>query len=569
MDVGRLNLEWASELIGTLVDSGVTGWVISPGSRSTPLALACRQFEGLKIAVLPDERSAAFFALGMARSSGAPAGVIATSGSAPANWFPAVIEASRDLLPLVLVSADRPAELQHCGANQTIDQNRLFGAHVRGFIQLPHVDPAPSMFRRVRFDAARAADLSRWPHPGPVHVNVPFREPLVPERAACSNRVTAGSVSEPAVVGRPRVAPASEATARISAALGGRPGLIICGRGQFGTRFHDRVCALGDRLNCPVLADPLSGLRFGSHRSEHVVSHYDTFLRPAEISGEWRPEWVLRFGGTPVSRTLERYLREVGEAMQILVSPSGDWSDPTLGVAHVVHADPAETCAALLEAAPSPGPGEWQKMFLEAEHRERKRLEEGRELPVEAQVIRTVLSRSPGGTRVFCGNSTVIRDVDSFSGTAPYTLELTGNRGASGIDGNVSTVMGMSAASAGPVVGLLGDLALYHDMNGLIAARDLDVTLVVFNNGGGAIFSYLPQADLPAFERFWLTPTGLDPGRIAALYGITHCRVEDAKGFGEAFSRSLSGPGASMIEVLIDRVDSVRRHREFWSGSGG
>lgn len=569
MDIGRLNLEWAIELISAFARSGVAGWVISPGSRSTPLALACRHLQGLKTVVSPDERSAAFCALGMARAFGGPAGVIATSGSAPANWYPAVIEASQDLVPLVLLSADRPVELQGCGANQTIDQDRMFGIYVRGYLQLPHADPAPAMFRRLRFDAARATDRSRWPLPGPVHVNVPLREPLVEDRGArqIGSRFAPGP--PPAVTSHSRLVPAPEAISRITDPLAGNPGLIVCGRGRFGARFAGEVVALGDRLHSPVLADPLSGLRFGADRVGRLVTHYDTFLRRPGFGGGARPEWVLRFGGAPVSRVLERYIQDAGDAAHILVSPFGDWPDPTLSVRQVLHADPSETCASLREAALPPGPAEWEARFHEAERRERERLRDDRSLPVEAQVIRGVLSALPEGTLVFCGNSTVIRDVDSFSGSSPRSLELAGNRGASGIDGNVSTAAGMAVGAGAPVVGLLGDLALYHDMNGLLLARQRDVTLVVFNNGGGAIFSYLPQADLPEFERFWLTPTGLDMEKIASLYGISYSCVDDAFGFGEAFSRAISLPGANLIEVVIDRRESVRRHREFWSAQDG
>ncbi len=565
MDDGEVNLRWASALAMGLVACGVRHVVVSPGARSTPLTLACACNPDVRAWVLPDERCAAFFALGLGRAGAGPSAVIATSGSAPANWYPAVIEAAQDLQPLILISADRPAQLQECGANQTVDQTRLFGAFVRGFFTLPQANIAGQALRHVRSLAARAVDRSRWPLPGPVHINVPLAEPLV--WAGSPPAADLAPKREP--VARPHyphLSPARADVAALATRLSGRRGLIVCGRGHHSPQFPGMVTRLAQRLACPVLADPLSGLRFGSHDRALVLAHYDTFLRRARFVQDHRPGWVLRFGAVPTSKVLLGYLDTVEPGGTVLVVPYGPWPDPTQRSDHVLHADPSLLCAQLAEVDLRPASPDWSVAFLHEERRARRRLE-GTGRPLEAAILDVLARRCPEGSTVFCGNSMVIRDVDSFLSGGRQALILLGNRGASGIDGNVSTLLGIAGAARGPVVGLMGDLALYHDMNGLLAAKALDATVVVFNNGGGGIFSYLPQAQLPHFERYWLTPTGLDLAQVARLYDLGHRRVSDVAHFERALIESLDTRGVDLIEVVVDREESVRRHRDYWAVS--
>jgi 2-succinyl-5-enolpyruvyl-6-hydroxy-3-cyclohexene-1-carboxylate synthase len=560
MDLAERNLSWAQALVQGLVRSGVDRVVLSPGSRSTPLVLACLAEQGLTRHVVQDERSACFFALGLGKCSSSPAAVIATSGSAPANWYPAVLEASQDARPLLLISADRPAELQACGANQSVEQGYLFGAHVRAFMGLPEADDSPAALDYVYDTAVRAVDLAHWPRPGPVHINVPLREPLVPAEVR-PHAVTVRGRPQPVC---PQLVPAPHPLQGLARWLSGRRGLIVCGRWQVQAGIAEALSALASRLEAPVLADPLSGLRYGGHDRSRVVSRYDAFLRCRHFTRGHRPDWVLRFGALPISRSLQGYLESIPAEAQALIVPFGPWPDPSHQVQRVWHVDPSALCTGLLGQSLKPAPGGWVRSFLEQERFAMGCLGDG-PVPLEAEVLEELGRLCPSGTRIFCGNSMVIRDVDSFFCGAEARLYLVGNRGLSGIDGNVSTVLGLAAAAEGPVVGLLGDLALYHDMNGLLAASGLSATLVVFNNGGGAIFGYLPQARLAGFERYWLTPTGLEMAQIARLYALGHHRVHDVRAFRHALSASLGSPGVDLIEVVVDRQESLRRHLAYWS----
>ncbi|MEN6584451.1 MAG: 2-succinyl-5-enolpyruvyl-6-hydroxy-3-cyclohexene-1-carboxylic-acid synthase [Sulfuricella sp.] len=555
-DTARDNVLWAWTLIDALAASGVAHAVISPGSRSTPLALACLRHPGVEVSIQVDERSAAFFALGLVKARHQPVVLVCTSGSAPAHWYPAVIEADMGGTPLILLSADRPPELRGCGANQATDQNRLFGSHVRAFHELPCADSDPEMLRWLRALAAQVADQSRWPLAGPVHVNVPLREPLLPDGPwPALQAAPVAAVSYP-VMSLPPVTAHS-----LADELAGGRGLIVCGAGVFDAEFSAALAELAHKLACPVLADPLANLRFGAHCNGSFLSRYDAFLRGPDAP---RPEWVLRFGAMPVSKSLQRFLDGLADVPQLLVECGGRWPDPLHRASRLLRADPAALCrqlSALVARAASPA---WLETFVAAERLAAQLAE--LDPPPEADVVRTLIELLPAGATLFCGNSMSIRDLDAYSGCGAKALRVVGNRGASGIDGNVSTALGLAAAGAAPLVALLGDLAFYHDMNGLAAARGLDVVFVVLNNGGGGIFEYLPQAGLEEFERGWLTPLALDFSHVAALYGLSHVKVEHGAGFSAALAAALEG-GAHLVEVSIDRAGSVARHRAYWEAA--
>ena len=552
-DVALDNLTWAWTLIDGLAASGVKYAVVSPGSRSSPLTLACLRHPSIATRVMVDERSAAFLALGLAKASGQPAVLICTSGSAPAHWFPAVIEADMGGTPLLLLSADRPPELRGCGANQATDQIGLFGGHVRAFHELPCADAAPERLRWLRGLAARAVDQARWPLAGPVHLNLPLREPLV------STGEWPVLPATPAVaVSYPVMALAQGEAASLARELAGGRGLIVCGNGNFGEDFAPALAELARKLACPVLADPLSNLRLGRHDLSAVLSRYDAFLRRADCP---RPDWVLRFGAMPVSKALQYHLDVLEGVPHRVVDAGGRWPDPLHRASHVLRADPAALCRQLSALVEGGAPGAWLDAFTAEEARAAQlaRLDS----PLEAEVVRALLESMPEGATLFSGNSMALRELDAYSGCASKNLRILGNRGASGIDGNVSTALGLATAGTAPLVALLGDLAFYHDMNGLAAARGLDVVFVVLNNGGGGIFEYLPQAGLEEFERGWLTPLDLDFSHAAALYGLGYVKVDNGADFSRALALALQG-GAHLVEVSIERGGSVACHRAYW-----
>jgi len=531
IDTGTLNFLWSQALVAGFTAAGTTHAVISPGSRSTPLALAMLRQPGLQCTVAVDERSAAFFALGVAKASRLPVLLLATSGTAPANWLPAVIEASQAGVPLILISADRPPELQGVGANQAIDQTGLFGPHIRS----SHMPGTPV----ENFDAgylhrlaARIYEQATWPHPGPVHINQPFREPLMPTGE------TAVSVPlEKFVISYAPLLPDPSDIRELATRIAGRPGVIVCGEMPIAAGFAEAVSSLAAQLHSPLLAEPLSNLRFGGHDRFRLCVRYNLWLNDPQAREAAKPEWVLRFGAFPVTRRLQELVRSASE-LHALIEPWPRWTDPLHQLTHVLRVDPAAFCRALLAEAPQAAPASWQAGFAALDAAASR--ENGGH-------IAALVAELPAGTAVFVGNSLAIRELDSHSGSTDKTLLFYGNRGASGIDGNISTAMGIAAVH-GRAVALLGDLTCQHDLGGLALAQGRDVVIVVVNNGGGGIFDHLPQAALPEFERGWRTPQQIDLAHAAQSFGLGYAETDDDDALRYALRSALAAGGPYLIE---------------------
>jgi 2-succinyl-5-enolpyruvyl-6-hydroxy-3-cyclohexene-1-carboxylate synthase len=554
-DQGDVNYHWARQLLGAFASAGVDRVVISPGSRSTPLALAALREPGMRVDVIVDERSAAFFALGLAKASGVPALLIATSGSAVANWLPAVVEADMSCVPMLLLSADRPPELHGCGANQAMDQLALFGSHVRSFHQLPLAEGDGSWLGGL---AGRAFRSSSTPLPGPVHINAPLREPLVPahpDAAAARPRVPRKLESETLVSGA-----GLDAIRRIVS----KPrGAIVCGTNDLGAGFHKAVAALAQQRGIPVFADLLSGTRFDPAVCENILAYPDQVARTAPI-----PDWILRFAGTPVSRAIADWLSRSREVPQIVVSATERIADPTGTGSHVLTADAAGLCEALAKDASCSEP--WLAQFLVRDEAASAAAERvcGNDDVFEGSVMRSLATAMPQGTTLFIGNSLALRNADWFIGRSRKGLRILGNRGVSGIDGNISTASGI-AASLGFLVAVVGDLTLFHDLNALDLARRHNVTVVVLDNGGGGIFGHLAEATLPEFEQAWLAPQPLDYPAIARGLGLEACRAETVAATVDAVLAGLARKRPRLIHVPVDRRAGLARCREFFAASAG
>lgn len=533
-DTGTLNFLWSQALIAGFQAAGATQAVLSPGSRSTPLVLAMLRQPGLHCTVAVDERSAAFFALGVAKASRQPVLLLATSGTAPANWLPAVIEANQAGVPLILISADRPPELQGCGANQTVDQIGLFGPHVRASHALgtPFPEFAAGYLHRL---AARACEQATWPHPGPVHLNQPFREPLLP-----NGETPAPCPPAKIALAHPSAPPSPAAIGELAAAISGRPGLIVCGELPETPGLPAALARLAARLACPILAEPLSKLRFGAHDRTRLCVRYNAWLADAGFVEAHRPQWILRFGAFPVTRHLQNCL--AASPLLALVEPWPRWSDPGHRLTHLLRADPLAACLALLDASPAPAPAGWLAAFAERDA----------EVPPigSAGHIPALLAEIPDGTPLFVGNSLAIRQLDTHSGSGHKVIPFYGNRGASGIDGNISTALGIAAVH-GRVVALLGDLTCQHDLGGLALARGRDAVIVAVNNGGGGIFGLLPQAGLPEFETGWLTPQDIDFNHAARTFGLGYA-LADTESFRSTVRRAIAAGGPHLIELRVD-----------------
>ncbi len=544
-------------LVEALARSGVRHACLCPGSRSTPIALKLAEHPEIKLWTHLDERSASFFALGLAKASRQPVVLLATSGTAAANFLPAVVEAFYSRVPLVVLTADRPHELRDRGAPQTIDQLHLYGKHAKWFFDLP--EPSVELTSLGRDVAARGVATALDAPAGPVHLNVPLREPLVPEPAI---RLEPSAI---AVTSAPR-APTAEVLDRLTSQLEDRHGLIVCGP-QEDPAFPEAVAALAQHLQFPILADPLSGVRCGPHDRSLVLDAYDALLR---VETDLEPEVVLRFGAAPTSKPLQQFLQHHASALHVLVDGGAGWRDP-LGVStEIHHVDATLLCRGLDSSIPATASREWSATWRRLDHLARAALCEyvaSLHEPFEGAVFRELGSALPENATLFAGNSMPVRDMDTFLPSSPKSWRILSNRGANGIDGVVSSALGCSVASRGPTVLVIGDISFYHDLNGLLAARQhrLDLLVILVNNDGGGIFSFLPQADLPEhFELLFGTPHGLDFEPFVRGYGGTFSRVDDPGGFQRALTDGLAGTGLRVIEVPTERQRNVVLHRQAW-----
>lgn len=570
---------------GALVDEltrlGVRHAVICPGSRSTPLALVFADHADMRIWTLLDERSAGFFALGIARATHAPVALLCTSGTAAANFMPAVAEANLGRVPLIVLTADRPPELREIGAPQAMDQIRLYGSHVKWSVEMALPEASDTALRYWRTIAGRATATAQAAPAGPVHLNLPLREPLTP--AAIPGQVLpALDMREPAAWdgradGRPYVqimpSPAIADTAqldRLAATLAGvERGLIVAGP-------HDdpalgaALARLAQALGFPILADPLSQLRHGEFDHTLVVDSYDAFLRDERFVREMEPEIVLRFGAMPTSKPLLLYLKAHPLCQQIVVDDSAGWNEPMLAAGHMIYADAHPLIAGLLERLEQPARStawatDWQETASITRTTLQTTLRDFDDL-FEGRVFDELATLLPAGATLFAGNSMPVRDCDTFLSSSEKPLRVLGNRGVNGIDGIVSTALGL-ATTGEPVVLVLGDISFYHDLNGLLAARlhGLKLTIVVVNNDGGGIFSFLPQAAYPEhFETLFGTPHGLDFQPVVEMYGGQFRRVQNWAGFRAALTDGLDADGLTVIEVPTDRATNVTMHRQLW-----
>ena len=555
------NTAFARALVDEFARAGVTDACLAPGSRSTPVALALAHDARIRLHVHLDERSAAFFALGSARASGRPTVMLTTSGTATANVHPAVLEAHHGRVPLIVCTADRPPELRDTGAGQTVDQSALFGDAVRWRVDPGPPEDAPDAGSYWRAIAARAVATASGPPAGPVHLNLPFREPLVPTGAEL--------VPAPGRVdGAPwvRVAPAlrlpdDAAVAQLVDSVRSHPrGALVAGWGAQVTPAT--AVRFADAAGWPVFADPLSGLRVPS-----TVSMYDAVLRD-DRAHEFVPECVVRIGAPLTSKATMRRLTD--DAGQVLVDPDARWLDPSRSAADALKCDAETLLAAAADALGGAPARWWNEQWTTVERRARAALDgllDGWEDPFEGRIARDVVGGVPVGTTLAVASSMPVRDVESFA--APRDgVRFHPNRGVNGIDGFVSTVLGAASVSEGPVVALVGDLCFLHDSNGLlgVADRGIDAVFVIVDNDGGGIFSFLPQADDPEhFETLFGTPHQLDLTQLTALHHIPCVEVEKAGALVPAVSDAVRAGGVRAVLVRTERADNVRRHQEAWA----
>ncbi|MGA9525012.1 MAG: 2-succinyl-5-enolpyruvyl-6-hydroxy-3-cyclohexene-1-carboxylic-acid synthase [Myxococcaceae bacterium] len=570
MTAPNLNYAWSHALLDELVKGGVRHAVVCPGSRSSPLAVSCAETDALRTWSVIDERSAGFFALGIARASGAPAALIATSGSAGAHFLPAAVEASMSGVPLVVLTADRPWELQGFGAPQTIPQHGLLGRFAVRFDDLALPEATEAAFSHLRAVASRAVSSATRAR-GVVHLNVPFREPLAPTLAsmpsltpqAVGGRGTAPYLS----IAAPSV-PSIEQLERVAECVrGARRGVIVCGpRGPgagAGPGFGEAVHELAQRAGFAVIADATSQARFGFERA---VAHADLVLQNPRVADALTPDVVLRFGGGLTSKRLQSWLDGSG-ATTILFSDDGALFDPMHRAAQVVEGDTVAVSRALASLLqPGAASTDCARAWFQADRRARAALEDAFAADprlTEPRIAREVVGALGSGSNLFVSSSMPIREVDAWAPPSRSAVRVFCNRGANGIDGIVSTALGVSAGSRRPTVLLTGDVAFLHDLGGLLTAHRerIPLTLVVVNNDGGGIFSFLPIAGTtPHFEKLFGTPHGLELSHAARLFGATYTAPSTPAELASAVRAGQEG-GLHLVEVRVAREINPEVHR--------
>ena len=500
-----------------------------------------------------DERSAGFLAIGIARVTGRPVVVTCTSGTAAAEYHPAVVEASASRVPMIVLTADRPAELADVGAPQTVDQVRLYGSATRWSHDLEPPDASVGD-RTITALGARLVTEATGPAPGPVHLNCRFREPLVPVGdPPAPTSVPEVHHAEPAL--------GPDAARALRTVLAGRRVVVVCGPDD-DPELPPAAAAAARSLDAPVLADPLSGLRAGPHDRSRILTTGDLLAAAGHLDRH-PPDAVLRIGALPTSKPLWRWLEDHPEIPQVLVDPGG-WRDPLASASLVVRSPAVAALGALADAE---GGGQaWVESWRTADETARSAAEEILETSghlSEPVVARTVSSVPPAGSHAWIASSMPIRDVDTFGVTRGDPLRYFGHRGANGIDGLLSAATGSAVvAPAAPTYALAGDLSTLHDLTAIAAAARLgaDLTIVVVNNDGGGIFHYLPQIDHPeVFERHFGTPHGLAFAPVARALGAEAATVDDAD---DLAARLRERPhGVTVLEVHTDRAEERDLHR--------
>jgi 2-succinyl-5-enolpyruvyl-6-hydroxy-3-cyclohexene-1-carboxylate synthase len=583
LDSTNANTALASAFAEELARGGLRHAVVSPGSRSTPLAVALWRQPEIEVTVIVDERSAGFFALGAAQASGDPVALLCTSGTAVAHYHPAVFEADESGLPLIVLSADRPPELRGIGAGQTVDQIEVFGSSVRWFFEVGTHEADDAGLLHYRSLAARALAAARGEtRPGPVHLNLPWREPLAPVPVA--GAVTA---TDPLALegrsGRPLTAvtridlePSAFLLDEVAGHIGDAiSGVIVAGR-QLDLELREPLAHLARVSGFPILADPTSQLRCGPHDRSHVVAAYDLLLRNERFARSVVPDLVLRFGEMPTSKPLRAWLAASG-ASEIVIDPYGGWNEPSNRAVAILRADPTELAAgwaARLEAEPRAAPAGW----IAAEGAAQAALTEALEVgggagdgggggpngdhPLTEPALHRALGRAHSdGDLAYTASSMPIRDQESFLDGEDTDVLFLSNRGANGIDGLLSSGIGAAQASGRSTTIVTGDLGLLHDIGGLAALRDVStpVRIVVIDNGGGGIFHFLPQEQAlggDEFEALLGTPRGVSTEKVAALFDLPHRHLESLADLPGALA-----VGTGLIEIRTDREANAELHR--------
>jgi 2-succinyl-5-enolpyruvyl-6-hydroxy-3-cyclohexene-1-carboxylate synthase len=575
------NIFWTETFVRELIVSGVKYACISPGSRNTPLTLAFANNKKIKSFVHIDERSCAFFALGLAKVSASPVAIVCTSGTATAELYPAIIEAYQQRVPLIVCTADRPPELLDVGANQTINQNNLYKNHIRWFVDVGLPEPIARRIKHIKVLARRAVYESTVRSKGPVHLNFPFRKPFEPDALTDEVEKSLIYLADSIIIEKKYFFKEDERDVfsekwfqEIFTDLSkSKKGLIIAGPENYNPNFHRNCVLLSEKLGFPVIADGASQLRFGLHSKENIISNFEGFLRSKYFTRKFKPDLILHFGRTITSKALDEYL-ESCTAKRYMINEFGDWFDPSNKAAASFAFKPYLFCQKMTEYLNrknfKPKENGWLELFKKADAISGKikcEVIDRAPFPNESRLVNELINLIPDNSRLMISNSMPIRDFDYFASITERRITIFNNRGASGIDGITSTALGIAAIDSTPTILLTGDLAFYHDLNGLLAANKYKIPLVtiLINNNGGGIFEVLPIAKYgKVFKEYFIAPHNLNFLPFVKAYGGKFNQIKNWNEFRTVFAKALSSRQFHVLEIKTDAVRSLALRRKYW-----
>jgi 2-succinyl-5-enolpyruvyl-6-hydroxy-3-cyclohexene-1-carboxylate synthase len=560
---------YLAAFVGELADSGVTDVVVSPGSRSTPMALMMAEHPDLNIHIEIDERSAAFFALGIAKASRKSVALLCTSGTATANYYPAIIEANISRVPLIVLTADRPHELRDVGAPQAIDQIHLYGRHVKWFVEMALPEATDEIVRYAQTVCARAIATSQMTPAGPVHLNFPFREPLIPYLDDAEIFTKQKQKKAPISIQSGELTLAPDQFERIAGEWSGeQKGVIVCGPIDH-PAFTEAVIQLAEKLQFPILADPLSQLRSGTHGKDLIIDTYDTFLRNEETKQFLKPEVIIRFGAMPVSKALTIFLKGNKDAVHYVIDGGGGWRDPNAVTSQMIYCNELIFCQSILPFLEGRDGTDFLEKWTKINTLTKHHLTGVNDEPSlsEGKLFYQLDKLLPDESILFVGNSMPIRDLDSFFHNNDKSIRIMANRGANGIDGTISTALGAATVDQ-PLYLAVGDLTFFHDLNGLVAAKlhQIPITIILINNNGGGIFSFLGQAEHPKhFELLFGTPLNIDFKDAVQMFNGRFEKIENWSHLESLLGENQGNEGINVYEISTTRDSNVKEHRKLWN----
>lgn len=581
MKINR-NTLWAETFVNELAECGIKFVCISPGSRNTSLTLAFAENKNIKSFVHIDERSSAFFALGLAKVSGSPVAVVTTSGTAAAELYPAIIEAYQQRVPLIVCTADRPPEMLGCGANQTINQNNLYKNHIRCFLNAGLPEPTHKRIKHIKILAHRAVFESFIRSRGPVHLNFPFRKPFEPDdytddvsselinfaNLPLSNFQYGESIDEPALQNEKWFVHLFKYFLKFE------KGLIVAGPENYNLPFHQNCLKLSNLLGYPLIADGASQLRFGQTYDENLITNFDAVLRSNKFSGKHKPDIIIQFGRTVTSKTLEEYFNECNSP-RFMINEFGDWFDPSNKANGVYACKPFLFCEKINERLEKGKflrkESNWLYEFKAADikaNNVRIKIIEHAKFPNEGRVIKELIDALPDDINLMLSNSMPVRDFDYFAPRTDKKISVFNNRGASGIDGITSTALGILADSGKPTLLLTGDMAFYYDLNGLLAAKkySLPLVIVLVNNNGGGIFEVLPISDYgKVFKEYFIASHHLDFAPFVKGYGGNYKLIQSWEDFSSSIKKAFKQKKFTVLEIKTNAKKSLKNRRLYWA----